>query len=84
MALSQPHLAGNGVAFTVSVEFVKRNCIISADALTKLSELGTGEADLMQTFLAHEANIAGVARRLVAAGVSETPLRLDTKSFKSR
>jgi hypothetical protein len=84
MTLSQPHLAANGVAFTVSVEFVKRQCIVSADALTKLSELGSGKADLMHMFLAHEANIAGVARRLVAAGVSGTPLQLDTKNFGLR
>jgi hypothetical protein len=84
MTLTRPHLAENGVAFTVSVEFVKRDCIISADALAKLSERGTGEADLMQMFLAHEANIAGVARRLVAAGVASTPLQLDSRTFRFR
>jgi hypothetical protein len=81
MISSQPRLVSNGVAFAVYVDYVKRECVISADALTKLSELGAGEADLMQTFCAYEANINGIARRLVAAGVPHTPLQLNTQNF---
>jgi hypothetical protein len=82
MTLSHPHLAENGIAFTVSVDFVKRDCIVSSDALAKLATLGNGQADLMQIFLAYEPNISGIARRLVAAGVPGTPLLLDEKNFK--
>lgn len=81
MISSQPHLVDNGVAFTVYVDYVKHNCVISADALTKLSELGAGEADLIQTYCAYEANINGIARRLVTAGVPNTPLCLDVRNF---
>ena len=82
MASTQPHLVDNGVAFTVSVDFVRRDCFVSADVLSKLSERGNGEDNLMQTFLAYEAAIDGIARRLVAAGVQGTPLQLDVKNFK--
>jgi hypothetical protein len=81
MNSSQPHLISNGIAFTVSVDCVKRDCVVFADALTKLSELAPGESDLMQTFLAYEANINGIARRLVSAGVPGTPLQLGIKNF---
>lgn len=81
MISSQPHLVNNGVAFTVYVDFVRRDCVISADALTKLSQLSSGEPDLLQTFCAYEANINGIARRMVAAGVPNTPLCLDGKNF---
>lgn len=77
---SQPHLVQTGVAFTVSVEYVKHDCIVSKDALTTLSP---GQADLMQTFFAYEANINGIARRLIAAGVAGTPLQLGIRNFKS-
>jgi hypothetical protein len=63
------------------VDCVKRECIVSTEALTRLSELGTGEPDLMQTFRAYEANINGIARRLVAAGVPHTPLQLNPQNF---
>lgn len=80
MNSSQPHLVQSGVAFTVSVEFIKHDCIVSTDALTTLAP---GQADLMQTFFAYEANINGIARRLIAAGVPGTPLQLGVRNFKS-
>lgn len=78
---SQPHPVSNGIAFTVSVDYVKHDCVVSADALSRLAENAIADPNLMQTFLAHEANIQGIARRLVAAGVPGTPLRLDLKNF---
>lgn len=81
MNSSQPHLVNDGVAFTVCVDYVERNCIISTDALTKLSQMGAGDADLMKTYCAYEANINGIARRLVGAGVPHSPLWLDAKNF---
>lgn len=81
MISSQPHLVSNGVAFTVYVDYIKHDCVISTDALTRLSELGPTDKDLMQTYCAYEANINGIARRLVSAGVPSTPLWLDVKNF---
>lgn len=81
MISSQPHLVSDGVAFTVYVDYIKHDCVISADALTRLSQLGTGDPDLIQTYCAYEANINGIARRLVSAGVPSTPLWLDVRNF---
>lgn len=82
MATTQPCLTENGVAFTVRVDSVNHDCVISADALSKLSQLGNGELDLMDTFHAFEANINGVARRLVSAGVAGTPLQITPHYFR--
>jgi hypothetical protein len=71
----------SGVAFTVSVEFVKHDCIVSREALSKLARSNPDETDLMETFRAFEANIEGVARRLVSAGVPGNPLTLGPQSF---
>jgi hypothetical protein len=79
MNLSQPHLVNNGVAFTVSVDYVKHACVVSKDALTTLEP---GEADVMQTFSTYEATISGIARRLIAAGVPGTPLLLGVQNLK--
>lgn len=83
MADTQAHLIDGGVAFTVSVDFINHDCVVLSDALSKLSEMGGGQADPMQTYRAYEANINGVARRMVAAGVPGTPLRLSAKNFPS-
>jgi hypothetical protein len=71
----------NGIAFTVRVDWVDRDCVISNDALLKLSELKPGIADPMETFRAFEATIKGVARRMVAANVQGSPMRLGPNSF---
>jgi hypothetical protein len=76
-----PTLTENGVAFTVAVDFVNRDCVISWDALPKLSDVETGIVDPMETFLAFEARINGVARRMVAANVQGTPLQLGPRCF---
>jgi hypothetical protein len=80
-AIAEPTLTENGVAFTVSVDFIKRDCIISKEALAKLSLLQNGIADPMETFRAFEAKINGVARRMVVANVQGTPLQLGPDSF---
>lgn len=81
MMQSTAMLTENGVAFTVSVDFVKRDCIISRDALAKLSHLQAGMVDLMETFRAFEAKINGVARRMVVANVKGSPLQIGPLSF---
>ncbi len=80
----QPHLTSEGVAFNVSVDYVQHECIITEEALKKLSVLGSApnsEIDSMKIFQAYEAKINGIARRLVAAGVQGTPLRLNANSL---
>ncbi len=79
--IAQPQLTKNGVAFTVRVDSVNRDCLISCEALAKLSRLRTGTSDPMETFLAFEATINGVARRMVTARVPGTPLLLGPDSF---
>jgi hypothetical protein len=78
---TQPHLIDNGIAFTVRVDSIDRECVISNDALAKLSEMQSGTHDPMQTFHAFEAKINGVARRLVTANVPGNPLQLGPNSF---
>ena len=78
---NQPQIIDNGIAFTVRVESIDRDCVISNDALAKLSGTQSGVHDPMQTFHAFEAKINGVARRLVSANVPGTPLQLGPDSF---
>ena len=82
----QPHLTPEGVTFTVHVESVGRNCIVTVDALRKLSELKSaddGDVDMMELFHAYEATISGVARRLVAARVQGNPLVINPATFSA-
>lgn len=80
----QPHLTPDGIAFTVSVDFVRHECLITEDALKKLSVLGSAdqtEIDCMMIFRAYEARIQGIARRLVSAGVQGTPITVNANSL---
>jgi hypothetical protein len=77
----QPHLTDQGVAFAVRVDFARRECVISLDALAKLSALRSGASSPLDTFRAFEARINGVARRMVAANVPGDPLQLGPNSF---
>lgn len=80
----QPHLTPEGIAFTVSVDYVRHDCLITEDALKKLSILGSAdqsEIDCMMIFRAYEARINGIARRLVSAGVQGTPIKVNANSL---
>lgn len=81
LATEQPQITDNGITFSVRVDSVKRDCVISTAALSKLSQLKDGISDPMDTFRAFEATINGVARRMVAANVPGTPLQLGPDSF---
>ena len=74
-------VSSTGISFTVQVDYVKRDCFISNEALQKLAERkgfdGTPEA----TFRAMEPAITGVARRMVHARVGGTPLLLNPETF---
>jgi hypothetical protein len=83
---SVPHQTPEGIAFTVKVDYVPHDCLITDEALRKLSALGStpgSEMDSMEIYQAYEARINGIARRLVAAGVKGTPLRVNANSLVS-
>ncbi len=75
------HLAEDGVAFTVTVDYQQRDCLISRDALSSLGRSVNENLDLLATYYAYHAKINGVARRLVAAGVMDKPVLLSTRNF---
>lgn len=80
--MGAPRLLKKGVKFTVSVEFIDHDCLVTLEALNKLANLPEGnEADPMAIFRAYEAQICGVARRLIAANVQGKPLLLGPHSF---
>jgi hypothetical protein len=78
---ARAQMTEEGVTFTVRLDSINRECIISKEALSKLSQLKSGISDPMETFRAFEATITGVARRMVAANVQGTPLQLGPNSF---
>jgi hypothetical protein len=82
----QPHLTDAGVVFTVRVDSLNRECLITEEALHKLSALkiiDVADANPMDIFHAFEGTINGVARRLVAARVPGTPLTMRPSTFSS-
>lgn len=82
-SITKPSLSEGGITFTVVVDSVKRECLITPQALYKLSAYKTEDVDIMEIFHNFESNIEGVARRLVAAGVAGTPLVMRPETFVS-
>lgn len=79
---AEPHVAEEGIAFTVEVGFTDRDCLISRNALAQLRHLkGSSHFDMMEIYREFEDQIHGVARRLVVAGVSGSPLVLGAAYF---
>lgn len=80
----QPLPTAEGVVFTVRVDSLPRECLITDEALDKLSAhknmdfAGAGKMDIFHAF---EDTINGVARRLVAARVPGTPLMMRSSTF---
>lgn len=81
-SLSKPRRTKAGIAFSVTVEFTTYNCLVSNEGLAKLCELLDTKETAMETFVAFEAKIHGVARRLIAAGVPRDPVVLGPNSFR--
>ncbi|RJG08014.1 DUF1488 family protein [Noviherbaspirillum cavernae] len=79
--VAEPHVAEEGVAFTVEVGFTDRECLVSRNALAHLRRVKGGPIDPMATYRTFEDQIHGVARRLVVAGVSGSPLVLGAAYF---
>lgn len=84
-SITAPRLSEEGITFTVVVDSVKHECLITPQALHKLSAFKSADtdADIMEIFRSFEPNITGVARRLVAAGVAGTPLVMRPETFSS-
>ncbi|WP_176442308.1 DUF1488 family protein [Noviherbaspirillum humi] len=76
-----PKATEEGVLFTVEVGFRERECLVSRNALTRLRRTGSSEEDLLDTYRAFEDRIQSVARRMVVAGASGSPLVLFASSF---
>lgn len=79
--LSEPRVAEEGITFTVEVGFTDRECLVSRNALAHLRRLKGGQQDFMDIYRTFEDQIHSVARRLVVAGVSGTPLVLGAAYF---
>jgi hypothetical protein len=82
-SIKEPYQTSEGVIFTVTVDSLKRECLIKEEALQQLSSKNTeaSTAGMMDVFHAFEDKINGVARRLVSAGVQGTPLVLSRNTF---
>ena len=78
---AEPRAADDGVTFTVEVGFIDRECLVSRNALAHLRRVKGGPLDFMETYRAFEDQIHSVARRLVVAGVSDSPIVLGAAYF---
>lgn len=79
--LHEPRATEDGIAFTVEVGFTDRECLISKNALVYLQRLKGGQFAPLEIYRAFEDQIHSVARRLVVAGVSGSPLVLGAAYF---
>lgn len=78
---AEPRVEDGAVKFFVRAGAMERECIVSRHALNYLSRLQGHTLNAMNTYLACEAKIHGVARRLLSAGESASPLVLGTAYF---
>ncbi|NEX60309.1 DUF1488 family protein [Noviherbaspirillum galbum] len=79
--IAEPRVGEDGVTFTVEVGFIGRECLVSKNALAHLRRKKGGQSDPLATYRSFEDEIHSVARRLVVAGVSGTPLVLGAAYF---
>jgi hypothetical protein len=80
-AAAHPRLVEQGVHFKVTAGFAERDCIVSKNALAYLGHAKGGSADFMDIYSSFEDNIHSVARRLIIAGESASPLVLGAAYF---
>jgi hypothetical protein len=78
---SEPRVEDGAVKFFVRAGSLEREYIVSRHALAYLSRLQGHTMNAMNTYLAWEAKIHHVARRLLCAGESASPLVLGTAYF---
>lgn len=79
--ISEPSINDTGVLFTVDVDFVEHECLVSKNALAYLQRTKGGQTAFLEIYLTHQNKIHSIARRLIAAGVSESPLVLGAAYF---
>lgn len=80
-SISEARAGDEGVRFTVEVGFIDRECLVSKNALAHLCRSKGGQLDYLQTYRTYEDQIHSVARRLIVAGVSGSPLVLGAAYF---
>jgi len=82
--LFQPRMTKKGVAFTIRMDSDERECLISREALEKLSaikNIDASDAEPMELFHAFEVTIDSVARRLAVEHAYSSLLVLRTDCF---
>ena len=79
--VAEPRIADEGVSFTVEVGFAERECLVSKNALAHLGRVKGTQFEPMDIYRNFEDQIHSVARRLVVAGVSGSPLVLGAAYF---
>jgi hypothetical protein len=77
----EPVLSEEGVRFAVTIEQTLHPCLVTHDALKRLSRDHGFSLDAMNTYRAFEAKINSVARSRVLRGARQAPLVLGTGSF---
>lgn len=79
--MERPQLTDEGVTFTVAVGFMKRECLIPRQTLSYLCRTWGQDMECMNAFHAYEDTITAVARRIVVAGATKSPVILERKYF---
>lgn len=77
----EPTLSDEGVRFAVTIEQNLHPCLVTRDALDRLSQEYGFSLDAMNTYRAFEAKINSVARSKVLRGARQLPLVLGASSF---
>lgn len=81
-ASAEPRLTNAGIRFSVVVEFQRYQCLVPPTTLLDLSHSKDPKLDLLDTYLAFQTKIEGVARRLIGAGIVGKPLIIGSKYFQ--
>lgn len=79
--IPEPMLTEQGVSFAVTVEQNVHPCVVTSEALHRLSREHGFSMDEMNTYRAFEAKINSVARSLVFRGARNTPLVIGPHCF---
>lgn len=77
----EPMMAEEGIRFAVTIEQTLHPCVVTHDALKRLSRDHGFSLDAMNTYRAFEAKINSVARSRVLRGARQLPLVLGVGSF---
>ena len=79
--MERTRLTNDGIAFSVAVGFIERECFIPKQTLSYICRTRGNDMDCMDAFRAHEDTIMSVARRLVVADAGKSPVILERKFF---